>query len=93
MTAKSTDERIAELEKSIQSKKAQLKRLRNLEKEKERKARTKRLIEIGGVVEHVLGKPVTADDLPKLQAALEFLEKNKETPSWLSNRIWSEVKK
>lgn len=89
MAAKSTNERIAELEKSIQTKQAQLKRLRNLEKEKERKARTKRLIEIGGVVEHILGRPVTADDLPKLQAALEFLENNEETPYWLSSRIWN----
>ena len=44
------------------------------EREKERKVRTKRLIEIGAVMEHVLGRPIEHGDLPALQEAIEQLE-------------------
>ena len=45
------------------------------EKEIQRKARTKRLIEVGGAVESVLGHPIEKEDIPNLIAFLEQQEK------------------
>lgn len=81
----SIQERIEKLEKQNQENIAKIKRLKNLEKEAERKARTKRLIEIGAVLEHVLGKPIEKSDLPALQFALETLEQNNN--NWLTNTM------
>ena len=50
------------------------------EREKERKARTKRLIEIGAVMEHVLGRPIEHGDLPALQEAVEQFEHAEKKP-------------
>ena len=50
---KSSEERIAELDKRIEQIKAQKKAIIQREKQAERKARTKRLIEIGGAAESV----------------------------------------
>ena len=38
------------------------------EKEIQRKARTRRLIEVGGAVESVLGHPIEKEDIPNLIA-------------------------
>lgn len=54
---KSSEERIAELDKRIEQIKAQKKAIIQREKQAERKARTKRLIEICGAAESVLGRP------------------------------------
>lgn len=58
----------------LAQKKARLDALRHRENEKERKARTKRLIEIGASVESVLGRPIEKEDLPKLIAFLKTQE-------------------
>ena len=55
---RSTEERIAELDKKMEQIKAQKKAILQREKEIQRKARTKRLIEVGGAVESVLGHPI-----------------------------------
>ncbi len=72
---RTTSERIAEVER----RKAQLlaleKQLRQREKEENRKARTKRLIEIGAEVESVLGSTIEREDLPKLRSFLMDQEK------------------
>ena len=52
---RSAEERIAELDKKMEQIKAQKKAILQREKEIQRKARTKRLIEVGGAVESVLG--------------------------------------
>lgn len=76
--ARPREEKIAALEKEIEAKKAQIQRLKNLEKEKERKARTKRLIEIGKAVENALGGLVEKEDLPALKVLLVELLENAE---------------
>jgi hypothetical protein len=84
---KSNQEKIEELERKIQANKATINRLKNMEKEKERKARTKRLIESGAVLESVLQLQITHEDLPALEEALRLLEENPKAPYWLSNAI------
>ena len=54
--ARPTEERIAELDKKIEQIKAQKKAILQREKQAERKARTKRLIQIGAEVEAVCGE-------------------------------------
>lgn len=80
---RTTSERIAELKK----RKAQLleleKQLRQREKEENRKARTKRLIEIGAEVESILGRVAEKEDLPKLRKFLMDQEKS----GWWSDTI------
>lgn len=71
---RSIDERIAEIQAKQKQLKEQEKRLKAKQSEAERKKRTKRLIEIGGAVESVLGKPIEAEDLPKLVAFLQQQE-------------------
>ena len=90
-------ERLAEIEQreaaakvKIDAIRAEKRRLQNREREKERKARTKRLIEIGAVMEHVLGHPIEHGDLPALQEAIEQLEHAEKSPKWLSRKIWKD---
>lgn len=71
---RSIDERIAELQAKQKQLKEQEKRLKAKQSEAERKKRTKRLIEIGGAVESVLGRPIESEDLPKLVAFLQQQE-------------------
>lgn len=66
MTMANIDERIAELDKRQEQLQARKKKLLAQKNQKERKARTKRLIEIGASVESVLGKSIEKEDLPKL---------------------------
>ncbi len=87
MTArKTTGERIAEIEKKEEQMKALKKQLKQKEAEENRKARTKRLIMIGAEVEKVYGKPIEAEDLPKLRRFLE----NQETRGHFFSRAMSE---
>lgn len=55
-TRKTENERIKELEEKIAQMKAQKQKLENRQKEKERKARTKRLIQIGALAEKYIAK-------------------------------------
>jgi hypothetical protein len=83
-TRKSIEEQLAE----VRSKKTQLaekeKRLKAQQKEHERKARTKRLIQLGGIVEKVLGRPTTEEDLPKL---LDYLEQQEKRGNFFSKAM------
>lgn len=92
MERKSVQEKIDEIEKKLEKQRVavkasetELKRLKNAASAAERKARTKRLIEIGAVVEHVLGRPIEKSDLPALQSALEELEQKNNY--WLTNTM------
>lgn len=71
---KTTRERIAEIEKKQEQMSALKKQLQKREAEENRKARTRRLIMIGAEVEKILGRPIEADDLPKLKTFLESQE-------------------
>jgi hypothetical protein len=90
-------ERLAEIEQreaaakvKIDAIRAEKRRLQNRERENERRARTKRLIEVGAVMEHVLGRPIEHGDLPALQEAIEQLEHAEKSPKWLSRKIWKD---
>ena len=96
---KSIDERIAELEEKEKKLKAQKKKLKAQQSQAERKARTKRLIEIGAAVEKALG--ISLDSENKRQALMDILTqervaKNGSTYSYATyfrNSIESEIEK
>ena len=81
---KPLEERIAELKKRQAQLKAQEKALKAKQSQAERKARTKRLIEIGGAVESVLGSPIEKDDLPKL---INFLRQQEDRGEYFSKAM------
>ena len=72
MAQRSIDERLAEIEQKQEQLEAQKKALLKKQSEEDRKKRTRRLIELGGIVESVLGRPTTDEDKPRL---LNFLKK------------------
>lgn len=72
----------------------QVKQLKARKSQEERKARTKRLIEIGAAVESVLNRPIEHDELPKLIDFLKIQEQrghffskamNKDSQNYNSN--------
>lgn len=85
---KTVEERIAELQKRQAQLKAQEKSLKAKQSQAERKARTKRLIEIGGAVESVLGSPIEKENLPKL---IDFLKQQEERGQYFSKAMGKEI--
>lgn len=69
--ARTVEERIEVLRQKQEQLKAQEKQLKAQLNERERKARTRRLIIIGGEAEKVLGRPFTDDDISRFSAFLE----------------------
>lgn len=76
MAMKSYDERIADLQKRQEQLKAQEKALKKRQSEEERRKRTRRLIELGGIVESVLERPTTDEDKIRFLNFLERQESN-----------------
>lgn len=74
MARKTDDERLLELQQQIEKLKKKEKLIKARQSEMERKARTKRLIEVGATVESVLKRPIEKEDLPKLKMFLEEQE-------------------
>ena len=74
MAQKSFDEKIEENLKKQAQLKAQERDLRKRHSEEERKKRTRRLIEIGGITESVLGRPLTDQDKVRFQYFLKLQE-------------------
>ena len=74
MTTRSYDERIDELRKRREQLKAQERDLMKRHNAEERKKRTRRLIELGGIVESVLGRPTTDRDKVRLLYFLKLQE-------------------
>lgn len=72
MPQRTYGERINDLSKKMEQLEAQKKALEQKQKEEERKKRTKRLIELGGIIESVLGRPTVDEDKIRL---LNFLKK------------------
>ena len=70
------DERIEELAKRQEQLKAQERQLKKRQSAEERRRRTKRLIEMGAIIESVLGRPTTDDDKDRLQVFLRKQEAN-----------------
>ena len=82
---KSYEERIAELdakreqkEKELAQLKAKQKKLQQQKNALERKARTKRLIETGAIIESVLGRPVEETDIEPIKKLIEYYRQKKE---------------
>ena len=84
MAQKSYDERLVELQKRQEQLKAQEKALKKRQSEEERKRRTRRLIELGGIVESVLGRNTTEEDKIKL---LNFLKKQEANGNYFTKAM------
>ena len=83
---KSYEERITELdakreqkEKELAQLKAKQKKLQQQQKALERKARTKRLIETGALIESILGRPVEQDDIEPIKQLIEYYRNKKQS--------------
>ena len=81
---KSYDERIAALQKMQAQLREQEKKLKARQSEAERKARTRRLIQIGGAVESVLGRSMDEKDL---QTFVSFLKREGSYGSYFLNAM------
>ena len=88
MSTRTYDERIDELIKKREQLKAQERALRKRRSEDDRKKRTKRLIELGAIVESVLERPITDDDKIKLKA---FLERQEHSGKYFSRAMNSQI--
>ncbi|MCR5778059.1 MAG: conjugal transfer protein TraD [Lachnospiraceae bacterium] len=85
MTAtKSYDDRIAELKKRQEQLKTQERALKKRHSVEERKKRTRRLIELGGIVESVLGRPTDEADRERF---LNFLKKQESNGKYFSRAM------
>ena len=76
MSQRSFDERIQELQKRQEQLKAQERDLMKRQSADERKKRTRRLIELGGIVESVLGRPTVDEDKVRFMNFLKRQETN-----------------
>ena len=84
MATRSYDERIKELTTKVEQLKAQERDLKKRQAADERKKRTRRLIELGGIVESVLGRPTTDQDKVRL---LYFLKLQEQKGSFFSKAM------
>lgn len=80
-------EQIEKIDEKLAVLQARKRQLEAQERDNERKARTKRLIEIGGAVESVLGKPIYQEDLPKL---IGFLKEQENRGNFFSKAMQNE---
>lgn len=76
MAQKTYDERLGELVRRQEQLKAQEREMRKKHAEEERRKRTRRLIELGGIVESVLGRDTTEEDKMRLLNFLKRQEAN-----------------
>ena len=83
-----TTSKIDKLEEKIKQLKAQKQALISREKEKERKARTRRLIQIGAIIDNMGIDTVELADKFK-----EYFETNPKSKTWLENFIKNNSKK
>lgn len=74
--SRSYEERIEDLKRRQEQLKEQEKDLKKKVAEVERKKRTRRLIEIGGTVQSVLGRSLEDDDKERLYRFLTMQERN-----------------
>lgn len=82
--AKTYDEKIAELQRKQAQLREQEKKLKARQSEAERKARTRRLIQIGGAVESVLGRPMDEKEIPTF---VSFLKREGNCGSYFLNAM------
>lgn len=84
MPQRTYGERINDLSKKMEQLEAQKKALEQKQKEEERKKRTKRLIELGGIIESVLGRPTVDEDKSRL---LNFLRRQEANGKFFSKAM------
>ena len=77
-----TTSKIDKLEEKIKQLKAQKQALIYREKEKERKARTRRLIQIGAIIDSM-----GIDDVELADKFKQYFETNQKSKTWLENFI------
>lgn len=77
-----TTSKIDKLEEKIKQLKAQKQALISREKEKERKARTRRLIQIGAIIDSM-----GIDDVELADKFKTYFETNQKSKTWLENFI------
>lgn len=85
MAQKSYDERLEKVIKKREQLQAQEKNLRKRKSEEERKKRTRRLIEIGGIAESVLGRAITEEE-DKIRF-LNFLNKQESNGKYFTRAM------
>lgn len=88
MAARNYDERIADLQKRQEQLKAKEKALKKKQSVEERKKRTRRLIELGGIIESVLERPTTEGDKIRL---LYFLKKQEANGKYFTRAMNAEI--
>ena len=88
MAQRTYDERIDELRKKQDQLKAQERDLKKRQSADERKKRTKRLIELGGIIESVLGRPTVDEDKIRF---LNFLKKQEANGDYFSRAMNAET--
>lgn len=74
MTNRPFEKKIEEMKKKQEEYKAREKQYRARQSQAERKVRTKRLIEVGAVVESLVGQPVDKDKLPSLRVPFQLMK-------------------
>ena len=90
MAQKTFEERMAEITKKQEQLKAREKAIKKKYADDERKKRTRRLIEFGGMVESVLGRPTTDEDKIRF---LNFLNKQEENGKFFSKAMNNSIVK
>jgi len=79
-STKSLEERMAENKAKQEKLKQEMRKLKNKQSQEERKKRTKRLIEVGAVVEKALGMEFeTEQQREQLLAVLSEIKQNRQT--------------
>ena len=85
MARKTSEEKLQDLEKRLEQLNNQKKKLLAQQKDKERKARTHRLVEIGAEIESALG--YTLDTKEARKALGDFLRSQEERGKWVTKAI------
>lgn len=84
MIQRSYDEKLEEILKKKEQLDAQAKMIKKRKSEDERRKRTRRLIELGGIVESILGRATTDDDKTRF---LNFLKKQESNGKFFSKAM------
>lgn len=84
MAQKSYDEKLEAIPKKKEQLDAQEKQIKKRKSEDERKKRTRRLIELGGIIKSVLGRATTDEDKTKF---LNFLKKQEANGKFFSKAM------
>jgi len=84
MAQRTPEERLAKNKQKQERLKQEERKIKSQMVQNERKARTRRLIEIGGAVESVLGRPIEKEDLVRL---IGFLKQQEERGGYFTRAM------